>query len=238
MSDPDAPSDAAPDAPALDPDARIRADAEQVRTWLVTVRGGAPFLSPADDHLLLSWLQAGIPAAAIVAAIDTVAERRRQRRARRRLSLRDCRKVVEAGPRASRRGPAGPEHFQAPAPPAARGALDDLIDEIAATPVPDSLRPAHDALLAALRGLPAGAHVDEVGRAAAAAVTAFHDAAWNAATPEHDALRERAAAQLAGMRSALKPREWTELVEEVARDLLRQRTPAVSARRVWDRLAG
>ena len=44
--------------------------AEEVRAWLVTARGGAPFLSGADGRLLVSWLEAGVSVADLLRAID------------------------------------------------------------------------------------------------------------------------------------------------------------------------
>ena len=68
--------------------------AEQVRAYLVHVRGGAPFLSGADGRLLLSWLEAGISVPKILVAIDKTAARRRAKRSRSRLTLNACRKSV------------------------------------------------------------------------------------------------------------------------------------------------
>ena len=64
--------------------------AEQVREYLVSVRGGAPFLSGADCQLLVTWLDEEIPVPAILCAIDRVSLRRRAKRVRTRLSLNAC----------------------------------------------------------------------------------------------------------------------------------------------------
>lgn len=219
----------------------LRDRAAQVRDYLVAVRGGAPFLSAADDRLLLGWLEADVPVARIVAAVDQVAETRRRKRVRSRLTLSACKKAVERHPAS-----APVETFEArPANAASPGpghGLAALADEIAAASTPgptDSAPAAHLAeLVDTLRHLDnSDQHVDEIGREATAAIARFHAAAWSAAAAEHTALRSQAEAQLAPLRQALRGSAWTDMVEEVARDLLRQRTPAVSARRVWDRLA-
>jgi len=74
---------------------KLAAQAEEVRTYVVSVRGGAPFLSAADGRLLVMWLEDGITVARILAAVDQVAEKRRKKRTRGRLSLSACRRVVE-----------------------------------------------------------------------------------------------------------------------------------------------
>ena len=55
--------------------------AEEVRAYLVQIRGGAPFLSGADGQVLIRWLDDEIPVPAILSAIDSVCERRRAKRA-------------------------------------------------------------------------------------------------------------------------------------------------------------
>ena len=61
--------------------------AEEVRAHLVAVRGGAPFLSPADAELLLRWLDGGVAVSCILLAIERAAESRRKRRSRIPLTL-------------------------------------------------------------------------------------------------------------------------------------------------------
>jgi len=201
--------------------------AEAVRDYLVAVRGGAPFLSAVDERLLVGWLSEGVPVLAIAAAIDAVAERRRRRRARGRMGLSSCTKELGK---------------QAAAPPVdstpSSGRLAGLLGELRAMAVDASLEPERAALCAELQALDSSAaHPDELGRAAALAIRGFHAAAWVAASAEHGALRAQAEALLEPLRSSLAEAEWAELVEEQARDLLRRRFPAVSAKRVWDTLS-
>ena len=75
-------------------DQELSARAEEVTAYLVTLRGGAPFLSGADGRLLVRWLDQGVPVPTILTALDQVAERRRKRRTRSRLSLNAAKGVV------------------------------------------------------------------------------------------------------------------------------------------------
>lgn len=198
--------------------------AEAVRDYLVAIRGGAPFLSSADERQLLIWLESGVPVLAIAAAIDAVAERRRRRRARGRLGLIACAREL------------GQQSVRSVVPPRSDGPLGALVAELQAMAVPPALEGARQALCEELSGLPVDDHPDEQGRVATAAIRRFHAAAWRTAESEHPALRAQAEAALAPLRASLGDADWAELVEEQARDLVRQRTPAVSARRVWDTL--
>jgi hypothetical protein len=62
-------------------------DAEEVRAHLVSLRGGAPFLSPNDGMLLDHWLEAGVSVAAILSALERCADGRRKRASRLPLTL-------------------------------------------------------------------------------------------------------------------------------------------------------
>jgi len=217
--------------------ADLPARAEEVRDYLVAVRGGAPFLSSVDDRLLLDWLRQGVPVTLILASIDQVADQRRRKRSKSRLTLAACKKTVEkqrAGAGAERLGAGG----GASAPPrVAAPRLATLATEVRALPVPPALAPAATELAAELELLAGQTdHADTIGRAATAAVTRFQARAWEATAQEHPTLRAQAETQLASLRSALSEPDWAALVDEVAHDLVRQRTPVVCARQVWDRL--
>ena len=192
----------------------LREQAGQVVEHLCALRGGALLLSGTDAKLLVDWLEGGVSPALIALALERVAERRRKRRVRGRLSLRACKGELERL-RAGR-------HPPATQPPPQAGPAGD----------PEALEAE---ALAALAALPPS---DPAGRAEAAMaiVRRFHLEAWRAAEAEHPALRARAAEELAGLRDALDPGAWDEAIEEVARDLLRQRHPRLSASAVWDSL--
>lgn len=234
-------SETGPEAgtPAADRDRDVEGRAAEVSDYLVAIRGGAPFLSARDNHLLLGWLEAGLPVPCILAGIDDVALRRRRKRVQSRLTLTACKKAIESA-RGRTPTSADPDTDISQPRTTAPGlaGLAALATELAHQSVSPPLLPELQALVLTLSDLASRSeHVDQIGRQAAAAVTRFHTAAWKAATSEHEALRKQAEAQLAPMRDILRGPAWSDMVEEVARDLLRQRTPAVSARRVWDTIA-
>ncbi len=234
------------DAAAATAETPLGEQVDDVVDYLVAVRGGAPFLSAADSRLLLQWLDEGVPVALILAAIDTVSERRRKKRARTRLSLSACARTVakarldmddlQQGGAAT---PASAATAAATVASTAGRAVAAFAEQVAVAPLDAGLDAARQALVAELRTLAqATDHVDVIGRKAAAAIGRFHTAAWQAAASRQAELRQQAEQQLAPMRKGLSGAAWQDLVEEVARDLLRQETPAVSARRLWDTLGG
>ncbi len=204
----------------------LRESAQAVVDHLGTLRGGGLFLSGVDGVLLVDWLDSGIPVSLIVVALETVADRRRKRRVKSRLSLRSCKGEVK---RLLKRGvpdrraalSAGP--ILASPPPAA--AVGDGLDGLAASAT------------AQLDALPAGDPAT-VADLAMAIVRRFHEQAWLAASDEHPVLKAAAAVELADFQRSMDPLHWEEAVEEAARDLLRQRYPGLSAVAVWDRLHG
>ena len=199
----------------------LRRSVDQVVEHLVALRGGGPFLSGADGALLVEWLENEIPASIIVVAIERVAERRRKRRVKSRLALCSCKaevkRLCQGGPS---RGGAAPE--QVPEPAGDREGDLAVLERRA---------------LAALEALPLGAPAQRAD-AAMDIVRRFHLQVWEAATDEHEQLLAAAGEELGGLRSGMSERRWREALEEVARDLLRQRFPRLSAVAVWDRLHG
>jgi len=220
--------------------------AEEVRAFLVSIRGGAPFLSGADGRLLVDWLGEGVSVAAILAAIEAAAARRAKRHARTRLSLSACQGELRR--RITQRA--------APPLPAARPegelrawpTLASLAHEIAASKVDPALEAARERLVLSLSRLATGLSVDGaalegaseelVARQAIAACRVFQDAAWRAAEPRRVAMLGEAEAELATLRGVIPDEAFAAAVEELARDRLRAATPLVSAVVVWDRIAG
>ena len=147
--------------------------AEEVRAYVVAVRGGAPFLSAADGRLLVQWLERGISVGRILAAIDEVAEKRRKKRTRRRLTLTACKRSIER-----RSAPSV-------APPSPRTETDLTLRafaaELATMDVEPHLSGERDRLVArigALKGSPERITTDAI-----AACRTFQEAAWLAAQP-------------------------------------------------------
>ena len=207
--------------------------AEEVRAYLVALRGGAPFLSGGDGRLLVRWLDAGVPVPVILAGLDAAAERRRKRALRTRLSLNAAKGEVE---RLSKKAAAAVE------PVASAGGgwagLGALADELEAAPVDSRVEAALGTLVATLRALAKSGEpeAEAVARQAIAAVRGFHEAAWDALEPDRPALLAAAEVELAGLRDVLSAAAFDAAAEEVARDKVRGATPLVAARVVWDRL--
>lgn len=247
-----------------DPDAAIEdalsEEAEEVRAYLVMLRGGAPFLSGADGRLLVEWLDAGVPATTILLALEAAAARRMKRPTRSRLSLSASkgelkRLLARSGARLPSPSAApeaepednSPRPHDPAAPSRAWPALLGLAAEVGAMDVAPALRQARAALVGALQrlgegrdpsgaALPADGTGERVARAAIAACRAFHEIAWNEAEDERAALLEAARRDLASLAEVLPEEAFQAAAEEVARDRLRARTPLVSASVVWDRL--
>lgn len=172
--------------------------AEEVRAWLVSARGGAPFLSGADARLLAGWLEAGVPVADLLRAIDETARHRRARRLRGPFTLRGVERALTAV-----RSGAAPRRVPAPAPEA--------------VPWPDAT--AVEAELAASES------ADPVARAAR--VRRFFEEAWAALADHHAALLVDALAELGEAADMLEPDDRARIAEEFARERLRSRYPSL-----------
>ena len=200
--------------------------AEEVRAYVVAVRGGAPFLSAADGRLLVQWLERGISVGRILAAIDEVAEKRRKKRTRRRLTLTACKRSIER--------PSAPT-VSAAAPRAATDVtLRAFAEELAGMEVDPHMTGERDKLVArigALKGSPERVTTDAI-----AACRAFQEAAWLAAQPTLLEIRSQATAELQALANILKPDQLEACIDEVTRDIVKRRTPLVSAKTVWDRV--
>ncbi len=193
--------------------AHLQEAAEEVRAYLVTLRGGAPFLSPLDGRLLLEWLEADVSVPLILKALDEAAVRRRSRRARSPLRLTSIRRWVS----------------KARALPAARptGDLSILIEVLESSPDPLLWQAARE--LDDISG-----EGEALVRGALAVSRRFYERAWTRA--DQKALHRQASFEVEELQEGLSEKQWLGLVEEVARDLLRQRYPEMSATNIWDTL--
>lgn len=201
--------------------------AEEVRAYIVAVRGGAPFLSAADGRLLVAWLEQGIPVGRILAAIDEISEKRRAKRSRRRLTLTACKRSIEKTPTA--------RPLSEPNTAPVTVTLRDFAAELSGLDVPPELQGERDKLVArigSLKGSP-----ERVATDAIAACRTFQEAAWGAAHANLAPIRAQAEAELSALRSVLKPDQFEAYIDEVARDIVKRRTPLVSAKAVWDRVS-
>ena len=216
---------------------------KEIRAYLVEVRGGAPFLSGADAQLLVHWLETKVPVPLILACIDRVAERRRKKRVRSRLTLKACRgEVTKALKKQAARNSSGvllrPELPPDSSPhPENRPELLQLVADLDEINVESELQDSWSALKRAFTELAAQElSTEECTTRVMGAVRVFHRDAWDAMSAFHEELREAARVELGPLEGAVSDRIFLELLEETARDQLRRRFVLVSADRLWDRL--
>jgi hypothetical protein len=196
--------------------------AEQVRAHLVAVRGGAPFLSPRDSQLLLSWLDDGIGVATIVCAVERAAELRAARRSRLPLTLGQAKRHL------GRHGQPAPLE----GPTAGAGRLQAVASALRDAPGPTELRPALDRLASSLEALGGGG--DRLVEAALEHVSEFLQHAWDALGPGEQRRRmAEAIEELGDLADVVGEDEATLLAEESARSALRASWPALSAATLW-----
>ena len=200
--------------------------AEEVRAYLVQIRGGAPFLSGADGQILIRWLEDEIPVPAILSAIDAVSERRRAKRVRTRLSLKVCtgnlRKIL---------GKTAKKNIKS----VGKNPICDLANQISQMKVPATLSNKKDSLVEKLltigdTQLRTEENISQVMHAG----RAFHAEAWIQAEPEQEQLQIASEQELSALRAILPAIKWQEAVEEVMRDKVRMRYPLISAQKIWD----
>ncbi len=200
--------------------------AEEVRAHLCQLRGGAPFLSSADAWTLLGWLEQGVPAGSVLRAIERAAESRRRSRSKVPLALWHAKRHLGRPTRglfAAARPTRGGEPVLAP--------VVRALKTVPPEPDPAPRRALEAALLA----------VDGQGEAAIREalehVRRFLDDCWKARGPDGQAALRRAAVEdLGDLLHLVDEATATALVDETARDLLRQCYPALSAASLWELL--
>ncbi len=211
----------------------MEANAEEVRAYLVAVRGGAPFLSAADGRLLIQWLEQGFSVARILAGVDETAEKRRKKMTRGRLTLSACRRNIEGRK----------QQIQPAKTPLADNSQSRCIDfsafliALGSMEIPTRLKAAHDQLMKTIEEMNGTMNPERAATDAVSACRAFHEAAWLDAQQEHTALREQALSELSALQNVLSPNALEAAIDEVAHDIVRRRYPLVSAREVWDRIS-
>ena len=204
--------------------------AEEVRAFLVTARGGAPFLSAADGRLLVSWLDEGVPVTAVLAAIERVAKRRAGRRMRTRLTLGACKsEVKKLVKRTSTPTSAVPRGAEA----VAGTSLGAQIASWAAVPVPSELTSLRSQLVEELR---AASTSPDSTAAAMACVRRFHERHWEATAAEHASLRRAARDELAGLEEVVSAKVFADLLDEHVRQTIRGRVSEFTVERLWTAL--
>jgi hypothetical protein len=199
-----------------------RDSAEEIRAHLCALRGGAPFLSPADALALVQWLEQGVDVADILRALERAARSRRDNNSRLPLSLVHARRHLGRPTR-------GAFHRAQVVPDAAQP-LAPVIRALQLSPS----SPARDRLVVALRAIEPGS-ADEVVRAGLAAVRTFFDERWGELSRgERRALSDEARASLGDLIDMVEPHVAEELLEEATRDALRSGYPALTAASLWE----
>lgn len=200
-----------------------RRGAEEVREHLVMLRGGAPFLSPADTLQLVRWLEEGVPVGAILRALDRAWEARRRRPSRVPLGLRQARRHLDA--RGARPAPA-PGCGSAPLGPLADAARDIARADAAR----DHLLALADALCAL-----GGDDPDALARGALTAIRSFRERVWeDTPEPDREAVRAAARDELGALLDGLDEATAASLVEEGARARVLAPYARLDAAAVWD----
>ncbi|MEC7984740.1 MAG: hypothetical protein VX278_06230 [Myxococcota bacterium] len=202
--------------------------AEEIRAYLVLVRGGAPFLSGADCTLLVKWLDEKVSIAAITTAIDRVAARRRAKRVRSRMSLNVCkgelRKILGHKTKT-------PKELK----PIKNVGLKGLVQNLRRLDVPTSLSTAKQVLVQTLTNLSQNdGDLETLAKKAIKGCRDFHETVWRICEDQHEQLQLQSEQELASLRNLLGEQHWREMVEEVMRDKLRSRFPLISAQSIWN----
>lgn len=202
--------------------------AEEISAYLVMVRGGAPFLSGADCHLLIEWLDDDIPLSTILSTIDRVSLKRRSKRVRTRLTLKACQGTLNKA--------LGKPKAKKPAQKQSLSGIEKWLSEIKGLRLAPALRHPHQLLL---KNCTTHIHNQKYSATdcASALITEcriFHDTVWQESMEERMELETKAEQELAHLSSLLRGRAWKDALEEVMRDHVRSRYPLVNAQAVWD----
>lgn len=213
-----------------------RQAAEQVASYLVNVRGGALFLSGADVCLLAQWLEESIPVPAILCAIDKVADKRRAKRVRTRLSLNRCKSTLMKLVYKKQSS----NIIETPQATTYAEALTQWSLAIRNAWNADSVL-VNEQRSFANRLEHAGRQDwlrEELAEHVIAWINDFQDDAWGQYGSAQMDWVEDAEIELQHLKRLLTGHRWVESVEEVARDRMRQYFPLIQAQELWNRLNG
>lgn len=196
--------------------------AEEVRAHLCSLRGGGLFLSPMDSLKLVQWLDRGVRVGDIVVALERAAAARRAKRSTLPLTLGAAGRHLGKAGRST--APRRAEEHEAPLAPLVPGVDGDpAVDDAA------------QRLAAVLHGIdPEDPHAETH---ALAAIRVFLDEVWAMLGDDgRRELHDRARDELGDLLDLVDEPTALALVEETARDLLRQRWPALTAASVRELL--
>ena len=191
---------------------------------MVAARGGAP----------LSVRRRWSPAGSLAGVRDQRARSSRQWTRSRRSVERSEPAGDSRCPRASAAvGARLPSSTPSPVPGASLSTYTAALREMT---VCSTLEGERQRLIRRIEGIDGARGPEHLATEAVVAVRSFQEAAWNQAQAEINALRQEADQDLAALKSVLTPQALATAVEEVCRDIVRRRTPLVSASAVWDRV--
>ncbi|TVQ91381.1 MAG: hypothetical protein EA397_10000 [Deltaproteobacteria bacterium] len=195
-----------------------REAAEVIRAHLVSLRGGAPFLSPIETQTLDEWLQGGLSVPVILEALEAVADSRRK----------SPRKTPFTLDSAKRRLTTLSARVEQPRSAPRAHPLSDLASQIRASALDDRQGEALRALASSLCELPAD-DPHQLRELATPLIAAFHEKCWQS---QMDSVREarltRAREDLQDLEALLDPDTFERSVEERARADLRRAYPSVT----------
>jgi len=202
--------------------------AEQIRAYLVHVRGGAPFLSGADCRLLTAWLDAEISVLAITTSIDKVAEKRRAKRVRSRLTLNNCKGTLK---KILSKKSSTPKSLQK----VIHVGLEGLSAQVLQLNMPKNIQSLQQQLAKNLSSLSKqDLCMHDQAEQGIAFCREFHEGVWEQSSDQHADLYDRAEQELESLRTLLGLQHWREMLEEVMRDKLRSQYPIISAQSIWN----
>jgi hypothetical protein len=194
--------------------------AEHIRSHLVHLRGGAPFLSSADALTLIQWLDDEVPVPHILAALDRALASRRKNNARRPLTLTAAKRHIGKPPLTPVALPT-PTETPTAGPPTPRALEALFTDEQANDPVAADL-------LKTLAAIPAP-ESDAIDAWVTACVAACRDAQerrWQDLDPAvREARMAAAITEMGDIASIVDEDTLHQLAEEIAREQLRTSWP-------------
>ena len=220
--------------------------AEQIRSYLVSIRGGAPFLSSTDGQILVEWLDSSISPAIICSVIDNVSLRRRKKRVKTRLTLHVCRGELNKM-FTKTKSTKDPDPSVLPVQEE-QSPMQKFKDQVLSENLPSQVHPLRTIFLQILDDVDAvqksHSHVfdlkkrkhemEAVMQRVIAILVQIHEQIYEATIDEHEILQSQAEIELSSLRTILPPVQWRDAVDEVVRDTLRQRFPSLRVGKVWD----
>ena len=167
---------------------------------------------------------------AINTAIDRVAQKRRAKRTRSRMSLNNCRGELNKILKKKARPPKQLKDIVSVG-------LNGLASRIEKLEMPPILEQHRVTLVANLLSISTQEDsVEKLAEKGTVACRIFHEEAWKCHSDQEETLRSQAEKELASLQKLLGSQHWREMVEEVMRDKVRAQYPLISAQSIWNAL--